>query len=311
MSDNLDIVTIGESLIELSSDVSFTYADTLKKYYGGDTLTAAIAALRLGSKTGYISKVGNDAFKDYLLESWQQEGLDISQVKIIDGINGVYFISIPSNSQKEFSQYRKKTAATYITVDDINENYIKHSKIFYASGVVQSLSLNTKEAVLKAYKTANKNGVICAYASNYSKLMWAQTDAKEAFEDIAPFLDVFFLNLRRDAHVLFEITSPEKIIKSLWDRGIRTVSIKSSEHEGFYTGFEGEVLFEPYFTTEMADTTGAGDAYNGAFLHSLAHGMSPFEAMKVGAICSGLQSGGVGAVKSIPYRAEVYKYLKR
>ena len=48
MEEKLDIITIGESLIELSTDENITTAKSLDKFYGGDTLTTAISALRLG-----------------------------------------------------------------------------------------------------------------------------------------------------------------------------------------------------------------------------------------------------------------------
>ena len=63
MEEKLDIIAIGECLIELSSNAKMSDAECLYKYYGGDTLAAAIAALRMGSKVGFISRVGNDAFK--------------------------------------------------------------------------------------------------------------------------------------------------------------------------------------------------------------------------------------------------------
>ena len=128
MTEKLDLITIGESLIEFSSNESLTFADCLQKYYGGDTLCTAIAALRLGSKVGFVTKVGMDPFKEYLLDSWQNEGLDISQVKLVNGYNGIYFIALPVDSEKEFSHYRKKTAATYLNIDDIDAEYIKNSK---------------------------------------------------------------------------------------------------------------------------------------------------------------------------------------
>ena len=93
MDEKLDIVTIGESLIELSTNESLTDAVSLDKYYGGDTLTTAVTALRLGSKVGFISRIGMDCFRNYLLESWQEEGLDISHVKPVQGVNGLYLVS--------------------------------------------------------------------------------------------------------------------------------------------------------------------------------------------------------------------------
>ena len=58
MEEKLDIITIGESLIELSTSENLTTAPSLDKYYGGDTLTTAISALRLGSRVGFISRIG-------------------------------------------------------------------------------------------------------------------------------------------------------------------------------------------------------------------------------------------------------------
>ena len=81
MEGKLDIVAIGESLIELSTNAKLSASGCLYKYYGGDALATAISALRMGSKVGFITRIGNDPFKDYLLESWQNEGLDISQIK--------------------------------------------------------------------------------------------------------------------------------------------------------------------------------------------------------------------------------------
>ena len=110
MEKKLDIITIGESLIELSTDEHLKSAENLKKFYGGDALATAVAASRMGSEVGFITRVGDDVFKDYLLSSWQNEHLDTSQVKIAQEQNGVYFISRPKGCGKEFAYYRKRIA---------------------------------------------------------------------------------------------------------------------------------------------------------------------------------------------------------
>ena len=115
MEQNLDIITIGESLIELSSDLKLSDTECLHKYYGGDSLVSAVAASRLGAKVGFITRVGNDAFKDYLLNCWTSEGLDISHVKISDEPNGFYFITRPSVEEKELIYYRKKLRAEIVS----------------------------------------------------------------------------------------------------------------------------------------------------------------------------------------------------
>lgn len=306
MGEKLDIITIGESLIELSSDKSLAYADTLEKYYGGDTLCTAVAASRLGSKTGYITRVGNDPFREFLMDSWHSEGLDISQIKLIDGFNGVYFVGHPECEAKEFVYYRKKTAATKLSIEDISEEYILSADVIYATGVTQSLSLNAKEAVKKAFAIASQHNMATSYDPNFDSRLWSIEDAKDAFSEIEEFIDIIFLSLEHDVVKLFDIDSPDKCIKHLWDKGIKTVVIKSAKDRGYFVGYEGDIIFVKFYTEEVIDSTGSGDAFNGAFLHGMDSGMTPFESAKLASIVAGLQCRGMGAVKSIPYKEQVY-----
>lgn len=306
MSENLDIITLGEGLIELSSEVSLSQANSLDKYYGGDTLTTAVAARRLGSKVGYITRVGCDHFKEFLLDSWQSEGLDISQVRLSEDFNGLYLLARPKNAPKEFSYYRKRTAASKLSVDDISEDYIEKAQFFYTSGIAQSLSLSAREAVKKAYTIAKEKGLTTAYDPNYSSLIATPEDAKEAFDEIINNIDILFLNDRNDIAKLFDIDSIDQIIKFFWDLGVNIVVIKSTQNNGYYTGYAGEIVFTKFISTEVVDTTCSGDAFNGGFLHAVSSGYSPFEATKMASIVASLQSKKIGAIKSVPYKDEVY-----
>ncbi len=307
MDEKLDIIVIGEGLIELSCDVGLSLAKSFDKYYGGDTLAAAVAARRMGSKVGYITRVGCDYFKEYLMDSWQSEGIDISQVKLTeDTNNGLYMLARPKNSEKEFSYYRKKTAASKLTVDDISKKYFENAKYFYTSGTTQSLSASAREAVKKAYCLSKELGLVTAYDPNYSPLISSVEDAKEYFNEINDNLDILFLNDRYDMHQILDNESIEAAIKNCWDLSIQTVIIKSSVKKGYYVGYTGEIVFIPYFkSTDIVDTTSAGDAFNGGFLHAISSGRPPFYAAKFAAVVAGLQAEGIGAIKSIPTKEEV------
>ncbi len=306
MGEHLDIITIGESLIELSSSTGLAYTQTFNKYYGGDTLCTAVAAQRLGSKAGYITRVGNDPFKEFLMESWQLEGLDISQVKLIDGFNGVYFIGHPENTEKEFVYYRKKTAATKLSIDDISPDYILSADIIYTTGSTQSLSLSAREAVQKAFQIAYENQMSTAYDLNYDSRLWSSDEAKEAFEELSPYIEIMFLSLEHDSVRVFDVDSPDKCIKYLWDTGITKVIIKSAKDKGYFVGSEGDIVFVEFKTDEIVDSTGSGDAFNGAFLHGLNSGMTIVEAAKLASIDAAIQCHGMGAIKSTPYKEQVY-----
>ncbi|PWL74933.1 hypothetical protein DBY21_08615 [Candidatus Gastranaerophilales bacterium] len=311
MNKNLDIITIGESLIELSSDEHLSSALTLEKYYGGDTLTAAVAASRMGSSVGLITRVGDDVFKDYLLESWKNEGLDISQVKISQEHNGLYFIARPTGSPKEVSCYRKRIAPSKLSVEDISEEYIANSKVVYASGVTQSLSLSAKEMVAEAYKLARKNDVITAYDPNYSSQITTPETAREDFNNVISEIDVLFMNSKYDTINILEIDSVENIVKRISDMGVGIIVIKSTCDGGYFTAYNGNIVFEEFYTKNPVDTTCSGDAFNGGFLHALTHGLTPFEATRFASVVAGLQAKGIGAIKSIPFRDKVYEIFDK
>lgn len=305
-----DLITIGESLVEFSTNQTFKDAECLHKYYGGDSLVVAIAAKRLNSKVGFVSCLGNDVFKDYLLSSWEKEGLDTKHVKVVDDKNGLYMVSRTSAHNKEFMYYRKKIAPAKLSIEDIDEEYIKTAKILYTSGITQSLSMSSREAVRRAFEIARENNVITAYDPNYSSLISKPEDAKEYFDEICPLTDILFMSSKYDTKNIFEIESLENITKYLTDIGVQTVVIKSSNDKGYFVTNSGNTTFVPFYTDNTVDTTSSGDAFNGAFLHSIANGYTVLEAAKIASIDAGLQAQGIGAVKSVPHYDEVYNIFR-
>lgn len=305
-----DLITIGESLVELSTNQKLGQSEYLQKFYGGDSLVVALAAKRLKSNVGFITCIGDDPFKDFLLKSWENEGLDTSFVRVVNEKNGVYMVSRTPEQCKEFVYYRKKIAPAKLSIEDINCDYIKNSKIIYASGVTQSLSMASRESVKKAFEIAKNNNVITAYDPNYSPLITTVEDTKEYFKEILPLTDILFMSLKNDTQYLFEISSVENLIKYLQDYGIQTVVLKSAIDKGYYIYNCGNKNFVPFYTENTIDTTSSSDAFNGAFLHSIAKGYNGIEAAKIASIDAGLQAQGIGAVKSIPYYDEVYKIYK-
>lgn len=311
MSENtFDLITIGESLIEFSTNQKLKDAECLHKYYGGDSLVVAIAAKRLNSNVGFVTCLGDDPFKDFLLSCWEKEGLDTRHVKIVDAKNGIYMVSRTSVHDKEFIYFRKKIAPAKLSIDDIDEDYIKSTKIIYASGVTQSLSLASREAVKKTFEIARENNIITAYDPNFSPLISTPEDAREYFDEISPLTDILFMSAKYDTKSIFEIASLENIIKHLNDLGIQIIVIKSSDDKGYFISNQGNINFVPFYTENIIDTTSSGDTFNGAYLHAIANGYSPIEAGKIASIDAGLQAQGIGAVKSIPHYDEVYNIFK-
>ncbi|OOV12342.1 hypothetical protein BXU09_16115 [Deinococcus sp. LM3] len=70
----LDLIALGECMVELRADGPLGDALQLTRACGGDTLNALVSAARLGSRCGFISRVGSDPFGHGLRRAWQAEG---------------------------------------------------------------------------------------------------------------------------------------------------------------------------------------------------------------------------------------------
>ena len=309
MDQKIDIAVIGECLIELSANGSLADTSTLNKYFGGDTVTTAVAIARLGGSVSYLTKVGNDGFSEFILSSLQKENIDTSMIKTNDEQNVMYIVSNTQNN-KEVLYYKRKTAATKLSVEDIDEETIKKLKLIYSTGVVQSLSASSRELIRETFKIAKENDVLTAYDPNYTSCFMNSDDTKEYFEEIIGLTDIVFLSLKNDAVRLYEIDSVDKAINYFWDRGVKIVVIKSHIDNGYYVGYNGEITFTEFYNSQKAiDTTASGDVFNGGFLYAIINGYTPSNAAKFAAVVSGLQTQNYGAIQAIPYKDAVLEKI--
>ena len=305
MEQKIDIAVIGECLIELSANGSLADTSTLNKYFGGDTVTTAVAIARLGGNVSYLTKVGNDGFSEFIISSLQKENIDTSLIKTNDEQNGMYIVSHTSD-KKEVLYYKRKTAATKLSVEDLDAEVLKKMKLIYSTGVVQSLSASSRELVKEAFKLAKENDVITAYDPNYTSCFMNSIDTREYFEEIITLTDIVFLSLKNDAVKLYEMDSIDKTMNYFWDKGVKVIVIKSHIDNGYYTGYNGEISFTEFYNSQKAvDTTASGDVFNGGFLYAITNGYTPNDATKFASVVSGLQTQNYGAIQAIPYKEAV------
>jgi 2-dehydro-3-deoxygluconokinase len=309
MEQKIDIAIIGECLIELSANGSLADTSTLNKFFGGDTVTTAVAVARLGGNVTYVTKVGNDGFSEFIISALQKENINTSLVKTNEEQNGMYIVS-HTVDKKEVLYYKRKTAATKLTVDDLPEECIKKLKLVYSTGVVQSLSASSRELVRESFRIAKENDVLTAYDPNYTSCFMNSSDTKEYFEEIIDLTDIVFLSLKNDAIQLYKIESIDKVMNYFWDRGVKIVVIKSHVDNGYYTGYKGDISFTEFYNTQKAiDVTASGDVFNGGFLYAITNGYTPANATKFAAVVSGLQTQNYGAIQPIPYLKTVLENI--
>lgn len=122
----IDIIPIGRVAIDFNPvDVHRTLAEstTFKKYVGGSPANIAVGLARLGKKVGFIGKVSDDRFGDYVTDYFKNEGIDVSNIsRCKNGESlGLTFTEILSPTESSILMYRNGVADLMLDVDDIDE----------------------------------------------------------------------------------------------------------------------------------------------------------------------------------------------
>ncbi|MEV0717947.1 sugar kinase [Asanoa sp. NPDC050611] len=301
----MDIIAIGEPLLEFSAvgHAALDSADEFTTGFGGDTSNFLVAAARSGARAGYVTRIGADPFGDRFLRLWHDEGIETTHVIRAEGERtGVYFIS-RDPARSVFTYYRADSAASRLTPADIPESAVAGARALHVSGITQAISLSACDAVFHAMTVAKASGTLVSYDPNYRPQLWALERARAVVARSIELSDVAFPNIE-EGRVLTGVEDPLEVLDWYASHGPRTVVLKM--------GAEGALLWHEGTRTEVkphpcnpVDSTGAGDAFDGAFMASLVGGATPAEAARHAAIAGALTTQGHGAVGPIPTRATI------
>ena len=300
-----DVVCLGEPLVEFNQ----TADGSFKQGFGGDTSNCAIAAARQGARVGYMSAVGEDAFGEALMALWRRERVDTRAVATnANASTGIYFVTHDDEGH-HFSYYRAASAASQLGPADIDRRVITATRYLQVSGISQAVSASACDAVFHAIDVAKNVGVGVAYDTNLRATLWPLARARAVIHEAIGLCDIALPGLD-DAQVLTGLHDPEDIADFYLARGPNLVALTLGLR-GTFVATPKERRLIPAFPVTPVDATGAGDAFDGAFLAELAAGTEPFAAARYANAAAALSTTGYGAVSPLPTRAQVQELLQQ
>jgi 2-dehydro-3-deoxygluconokinase len=290
-----DLISLGEALIEFNQQLG---TGLFHQGFGGDTSNTAIAAARLGTSVGYITRVGADVFGDRLLQLWRDEQISVDTVaRDRDAPTGVYFVTHDGKGH-HFQYYRTGSAASRMTADMLPLAAITSARILHVSAISQGISEMASTAAFAAMDAAKKAGVRVCYDSNLRLALWSPVRAWPVIRETITQADIFRPSLD-DARLLTGIEEPQAIVDHFLGLGPRCVILTM--------GAAGVIAATPDrrqhlggYRVNAVDATGAGDAFNGALLSRLIAGADLFAAAAFANAAAALATTGYGAVAPLP-----------
>ena len=277
MNDNLslDLVTWGESMVRLSSPPggSLETAQALDFKIGGAESNVAVNLARLGWRTGWASRLPDNALGWRIVRELAGHGVDTSQVLLVpDDRCGVYFIDPGTAPRPTRVVYdRADSALSRMTLAELNLDYLSSAGTLHLTGITPALSQSCREAWLESARRAKAGGSRVVLDVNYRAKLWTPEEAREALEAVFPFVDVVLCGAA-DLRLIFTMEpNPEAAARSFAERygvGLVVLTLGAEGALAFDAG-EGRVETAPAVPTVVRDRIGAGDAFAAGFIFGL------------------------------------------
>jgi fructokinase len=318
----MDIVCLGELLIDMfPAELGRRLAEVsaFNPKPGGAPANVAVAAARLGAKSAFIGKVGDDAFGRFLADTLTQTGVNTQGIRFDPTARTTMaFIAQPDAHTAEFVFYRNPGADMRLRPDELDQELLQQCRAFHFGSV--SLSAEpVRQATLEAARQAKAAGALISFDVNYRPSLWFNSD--EALQVIAAALPL--ANLVKVNEVELELLSGtvdlEKGGQKILGHGSDLVVVTLGPNGSFFCSAQGSGGVPP-FTVQTVDAIGCGDAFVAGLLKQLVSGnhwrgkLAPAQlhqvlryANAVGALTATKQ----GVIPALPTAAEVAAFLQQ
>ena len=314
----LDIIPTGRIAIDFNpTDMNrpLSKSEHFNKYLGGSPANIAVGMARLGRKVGFLARVSDDAFGDFVTDFFRNEGIDISHVRRCEHGEklGLTFTEILSPTQSSILMYREGVADLMLHPDDVDEAYVAGSRCLLISGTSLCTS-PTREAALKALAFALKNGVTVVFDADYRAYTWKNLDEIAVYCSLVAEKADIVLGSREEFDLMERLTGlpgTDEASADYWlARRPRLLVIKhGKEGSRAYTGEEAW-LVKPFPVAAMKGF-GGGDGYASALLSGLMTGRPLEEALEMGSASAAMLVASHACSRDMPTETQLQDFIAR
>lgn len=315
----VDVVCMGELLIDFVStadNTSLVHSPGFVKAPGGAPANVAVAIQRLGLKSRFVGKVGNDPFGTFLRETLENDGVDTTYLAVDQAARTTtVFVAVWDDGRKDLCFFRNPGADMLLNEGEISEGIFSGARCFHY-GSITFIDEPAASAQRKALEMARSKGLMISYDPNYRPTLWPSRErAEEVIRD-----SFRYCHLAKVSEEEWEVATGTKDvqagIRAVLDRGVELMVVSRGSKGSLAATRDYQFELPPY-PVEVVETTGAGDSFMAAMITrllperekagSLAR-VEPAivrEALDYANAVGALTCTRRGAIPALPTRAEV------
>ena len=314
-----DVTALGELLIDFTENGNSAQGNPMLEANPGGAPCNVLAMLeKLGKKTAFIGKVGNDMFGTQLKNAVEEVGIDTRNLVIDNEVHTTLaFVHTYPDGDRDFSFYRNPGADMMLTKDEVQEDLIRDSKVFHF-GTLSSTHEGVREATRHAIDVAKEAGCIVSFDPNLRPPLWKSLDdAKAEIEYGLGKCDILKIS-DNEVEFLFGTTDYDKgaaLLKEKYNIPLILITLGKDGSRAYYKGRRVECA--PFLQEHTIETTGAGDTFCASSLnYVLEHGLDNLteenlkELLTFANAAASLITTRKGALRVMSTKEEVLDFMK-
>lgn len=310
------LVSMGELLIDfIPKDVgeNLKKVETFTKMAGGAPANVCSCFAKLGGTSFFMGQVGQDPFGEFLVDELRKASVDVSHVFYThQAKTSLAFVSLSHEGERDFMFYRDPSADQLFEPKQVEKSIFEHAIFHFCSVGLKEYPL--KYAHLEALKYAKKLGTIISFDPNLRLALWDNhEELRKTVLSFIPYAHILKLSIE-ELNFLTGTTSIDKGVSALFKGSVELIILTK--------GKDGSLLYTKTFTyhcpsydVDVIDTTGAGDAFIGAFLYQYAkheHHTIDFQSiLSFANATAAIVVSRFGAISSLPTIFDVEQFMLR
>lgn len=320
-----DLITFGEAMVVFIAENEGSFEDVkhFSKGLAGAELNVGIGISRLGHKAHYITRLGEDKLGDYIANAIEKENISSTISREKNNSTGHYFKSKVAEGDPEVKFFRKNSAATLLSSEDIDKADFTNAKILHVTGIAPAISKSALEATYYAINKARKHNMLVTFDPNIRVKLWENEEKmRTVLNDIASKCDIILPGIK-EANILTKKDTKREMADFYLNNGATAVIIKDGEKgaylktaserkeiAGFNIPSNEEKEISGFKVANIVDTVGAGDGFATGVLSGILNGQSLEQAIIKGNAIGAIVIASKYDNEALPTEAELDKFIK-
>ena len=305
-------LVLGRAGMDLYADPPGTEIEQARKFeahLGGSAANIAAALSRQGCPVSLLTRVSDDAVGRFVKAELDRYGIDRTHVGTI-GLGFRTSLAVVETRVENCQAviYRNGAADFQLSTDDVSLVDMDAFSCLVITGTALA-DIGSREATMLALSRAKAAGLVTVMDVDYRAYTWGSAEEAHAVNlAAAKICDIVIGN-----DVEFDLlggkgSSGMTAARKLVDDGASIVVHKMGE-KGAVTITTGFEMVTGIYRTEAIKPTGAGDAFMGGFLASMAQGRRLRDSVLRGSASAAIVVSRVGCAPASPTLDELNSFL--